>query len=247
MNKEYIQTTDQIIVSTDIGLQKRERLNNTKEILETENNIEEIENIQNNIQEANFFNYKSILDFFTNKYIKKIITISLPIILIIVFGTILSTNPYISLLTVPTIIIGGVIPTTLSSFFAMYKAKKTTNLIHEKANEMVTENLEKEKQKLEQLNKESTILEKKDFGFIDKSIKINKSELIKDLKRKLELIKDYELNKKRYIKLIKKNSLITNLKNNGYSGKDITFLYSLIKNDCDEKASYSIKTLKLKK
>ena len=127
----------------------------------------------------------------------------------------------------------------------MYKAHKFTNLIHEKANEMVTDKLEKEKQKLEQLNKESTILEKNDFGFIDKSIKINKSELIKDLKRKLELIKDYELNKKRYIKLIKKDSLITNLKNNGYSGKDITFLYSLIKNDCDEKTGE--KTFKLKK
>jgi len=43
MNKEIIESENFITVSTDKGLQKRERTNNIIEILKAENNIEEIE------------------------------------------------------------------------------------------------------------------------------------------------------------------------------------------------------------
>lgn len=245
MNKEYIQTGEIFIISTDKGLKKRKRFNNTTEILETENNIEEMEIIQDKIKNKLFFDYKSILNFFTKKNILKISAIALVIGLLLLCGMIMSNNSILLALSIPTIILTGISPAIINEILAITKSEKLNNLIHDKADKIIDKELEKEKQKLEQLNKDGIELAKNDLGILGETIEINRTELIENLKSKLQLIKCYELNKEKYTKYYIKNKLYEKLINEGYSKNSILIIEELIKNDFQEKIKE--KTLKLEK
>lgn len=245
MNKEYIQTGETFIISTDKGLKKRKRLNNTTEILETENNIEEMEIIQDKIKNRLFFDYKSILDFFTKNNIFKISGICLTIGVLMLLGIIMSNNPILLALFIPAVILTGISPAIITAILSTVKSEKLNDTIHKKADKIIDKELEKEKQKLEQLNKDAIELAKNDLGILGETIKINRTELIENLKLKLELIKFYELNKEKYTKYYINNNLYEKLTNEGYSKNSILIIEELIKNDFQEKTNQKI--LKLNK
>jgi len=245
MNKEYIQAGDMYVVSTDKGLKKKERLNNTTEILETENNIEEMEDIKNDIENKEYFNFKTIVDSIIGRNLLKTFLIGVPILSLMSLGMIMSNNPILLLLVIPTLIFGSFSPTLIAAKISTSKANKLNNVMHEKANEHLEKELEIEKQKLNNLNKESVVLAKNDLGILDETVKIDRTKLIEDLKLKLELIGTYELNKKKYIKYYENNILYEKLSNEGYSKTSISLIEELIKNDMIEKTNE--KVLKLEK
>ena len=80
MNKEYIYNQDYVVVNTDKGLEKREKINNIVKILETENNIEEIETKK---EFEDNYSYKEIKETISAKNSKKLMSFSLPISIII--------------------------------------------------------------------------------------------------------------------------------------------------------------------
>ena len=245
MNKEYIQVGEMYVVNTDNGLKKKERLNNTTEILETENNIEEMKNIKKDIENKEFFNFKTIFDSFISKDFAKTGLIIAPICILISIGMVMSNSLILSLLLAPTAISCGFSILIIASKISTSKANKFDNIMHEKANDYLEKELEKEKQKLNELNKESVVLPKYDLGILDETVKIDRTKLIEDLKLKLELIGTYELNKKKYIKYYENNSLYEKLSNEGYSKNEILLIEELIKNDMVEKTNEKI--LKLEK
>ena len=249
MNKEYIQSGNEFIIGTDKGLKKVERVNNMTEILETENNIEEIENIEKQIKDGKFFSYKHILNFVTNKFLKKLFGITSPIIIIITIITaIIISNISIAIAFIPILFSGVCIVSLLGSIISIFKSEKLNDKIEKNANELLKDELQQQNEKLNQLNKESKILADYDLGIMDKTVKIERSKLIDDLKRKLDLIQDYQLNQRKYLKLKKECKLFKELKNKGYSYNDIEFITELALNDLNEENTMQkTKTLKLEK
>lgn len=239
MNKEYIQTGDMFVISTDKGLKKKERLNNTTEILESENNIEKMESIQDKIENKELFNYKQILESLTYKIVKEAYAIYSPIALSAVIVALITGQESIAAILFPTIF---VCPSVIGFIVATTKASKSYNLMHVKANEFVETELENEKQKLEQLNKESFVLPKNDLGILNETIKITETKSIKNLKIRLNLIGDYELNKRKFTRYYENNNLCPKLCSKGYNKDSILVIEELIKNDIEEKVK--VKTLK---
>ena len=83
---------------------------------------------------------------------------------------------------------------------------------------------------------------KNDLGILNETIKITETQLIKNLKVGLNLIGDYELNKREFTKYYENNNLCPKLYSKGYTKESVILIESLIKNDTEEKVK--VKTLK---
>ena len=238
MNKEYEIKDDKLVIIDDKGVQtERNITNNFKEILLTENNIEEIENFNN------YTNFNEIFNNISKQNLKNLVLITLPIsvIIAIILSCIQSIPIYATLLQIPTVV--SAITFFVSDRLSMKEAKELFKEIKTKQESIVDDELTTQKEKLNELNKNSII--QKSNNKIEKE-KINKSELINNLKRKLELIKEYQLNKDEYLEYSKDHFISIKLKNKGYSESDVEFIQMLIKEDLELEIEHQ-KTLKLEK
>ena len=248
MNNEYIYTKDYIIVETDNGLEKRKNTSNISKILEVENNIEEIQKLKSRNNNDEILNYKNILDYNTKQFFKKFFGITLPLILFIAIITSIVSNINIALLILPMLLCGDGILVLLCTPFNIHKSHKDINNISKCTDKLLSEQLQKQKEKLKKLSNESKEVSQNNLDISNETKKINRTELIDNLKRKLELIKDYQLNKKKYIEYSKDHFISIKLKDKGYSESDINFIQTLIKEDLKlEKENKKQKTLNLKR
>lgn len=239
MNKEMIESENFVTVCTNKGLQKRERTNNIMEILKTENNIEEIENL-----ECSFYK-KNIQDYIITKYLKNITKVGLSITMIIALIG-LGVNPLLSvymLFAGLLLIFSGQM---VGIFVGVKKADKIKNKVTGKEINLMDKTINAEREKLNKLKETATINKTYDIGIIGKVQKIERTELIDDLKRKFQLITEYQLNSEKYIEYSKDYFISPKLIDMGYSESDVNFIQMLIEQDIkleDEKQ----KTLNLKK
>lgn len=244
MNKEFTYSNNEIIISTETGLKKTEVVDNIEEILTTQNNIEEMENIKEDIKKEEFFSYRHISDCITLKVFKKLFKITIPIAILITILIAVITDPYMALACSPLIISGLVLLTIMTMPAINLLETKIEKKILHKSDKILNEELEKEYKKLEQLNKVSKITNNQNPDIENKIVKINRTDLLKDLRRKLELIEDYQLNKNIYIKYYEKGLLSTYLINKNYSASDILFIQMLVEEDLKEKKKKSNKKFK---
>ncbi len=246
MNKEYIQAGESFIVSTDSGLKKVQRLDNMTEILETENNIEEIENMKKKNDEQELFDFDNILAYLDGKFLKKFVSIAIPITIITGVTTFILSNVSLAILFSLMVLAGSTFAASFVSTLNLHKHNKIMGKISNSANKLLDAELEKQKQKDKILHIESKVLPRNDLGILDETIKINRTKQMEDLKRKLQLIASYELIKNDLIKFSDDYLLlVTALENAGYSENDIKFIYELMKQDIEE--NEKSKTLKLEK
>ena len=239
MNKEYEIKDDKLVIINDKGVQtERNITNNFKEILLTENNIEEIENFNN------YTNFNEIFNNISKQYLKNLVLITLPIsvIIAIILSCIQSIPIYATILQIPTVV--SAITFFISDRLSMKEAKDLFKKIKTKQESVIDDELTIQKEKLNELNKNLVV--QKSNNKIEKE-KINKSELINNLKRKLKLIEEYEFKKEEFIEYSKNHFISIKLKNEGYSDSDINFIQMLIKEDLKLEKQNEEKTLKLKK
>lgn len=242
MNKKYMYLKDYIVVETDEGLEKRKKSNNIIEILKSENNIEEIKNFSNN-----FTSFEYILNHILDNYIDKAITVAMIIALLITFIAAI-TNVLPVAIALLVIGVTTALATTASSLVALKDSIKVHREVGDKQKEILNSELEKENKKIKKLVREAKIYKQYDLDKIDKIQKIDRTELITELKRKLELITEYQLNKNEYLKLLKNDALTNHFENNKYSEFDIEFLQMLIQEDLKiDNENKKQKTLKLEK
>lgn len=239
MNKEYEIKDDKLVIINDKGVQtERNITNNFKEILLTENNIEEIENFNN------YTNFNEIFNNISKQNLKNLVLITLPIsvIIAIILSCIQSIPIYATILQIPTVV--SAITFFISDRLSMKEAKDLFKKIKTKQESVIDDELTIQKEKLNELNKNLVV--QKSNNKIEKE-KINKSELINNLKRKLKLIEEYEFKKEEFIEYSKNHFISIKLKNEGYSDSDINFIQMLIKEDLKLEKQNEEKTLKLKK
>lgn len=245
MNKEMIESENFVTVLNDNCLNKRERTNNIIEILKTENNIEELEEIN---KQKNYLNFVEVFDNILTQYINKLMSLTLPISLIIaVIISVLQILPFLAaILGIP--VLSSMFTLFISAQLSTKKTNRIFNDIKLKQEKLLNNELDKQKQNLKELNEKAISDKSYDVDIIGKVQKIEKTELIDNLKRKLELIKDYELKKKEYIEYSKDYFISPKLRDNGYSESDINFMQMLMKEDLKlEKENKTQKTLKLEK
>ena len=246
MNKEYIQSGYNFIISTDSGLKKVERLNNMTEILETENNIEEIENLKRKSDKKELFNFQKIRDYVEDKAFKKIFSIAIPLITISAIVTAIISNIDWAITVILLSLAASGTISILSIPIQMNKCHKINKNMYESANVLLDKELKMQKKNEKILHIESKVLAKNDLGILGETIKINRTKLIEDLKRKLKLIETYQLMKKELMKFSDDYLLLSlKLESMGYSESDIKFIYELMKQDIEE--NEKAKTLKLEK
>lgn len=245
MNNEYVYTKDYIIVGTDNGLEKRKNTSNILDILEVENNIEEIVELKVDVSDEHAKERSNLIE---KIYVKNHLLSSGSITVIITILMSIIYNIPTAMVLLPTVFLSASVVYCLCSPLLIKKASKLQNSIKAKQQEILENELENETQKLKQLNKESKVVIEKDLTKMNNIFEIERTELIDDLKRKLELIKDYQLNKEEYIEYSKDHFISIKLRNKGYSENDINFIQTLIKEDLKlEKDNKKQKTLKLKK
>lgn len=240
MNKEMIESENFVTVSTDKGLEKRKRTNNIMEILKTENNIEEIENLECSFYKTN------IQDYIITKYVKNITKVGLSITTIIALIG-LSVNPPLSSIY---ILFSGLLLTfsgqIVGVFVGTKKADKIKNKVTGKEINLLDKTINAEREKLNKLEETAVINKTYDVGIIGKVQKIERTKLIDDLKRKLELITDYQLMKNDLIEYSKDHFTSPKLRDMGYSEGDVEFIQMLMKQDI-KLENEKPKTLKLEK
>lgn len=239
MNKSYILSGDTFLVSTNKGIKKADKIDNIEEILITENNIEEIEELKKNNNEciSNFYN---VFNFLMSKTYKNILKISITLTILITLIATLSINISILLpsLLACLCITGCSLLTAIP--IVSKKSNKLLNKIKKQKNKKLDEDFNKQSENLITLTKESKELTKETNDHI---IFIEKSEMIKNLRRQLKLIETYQLNKRKFVKYYKE---LFKLKDLGYSEKDIQFIQFLIEEDLQYENKNN-KTLKLTK
>lgn len=246
MNKEYIQVGDSFVVSTDQGLKKAKRLDNMTEILEIENNIEEIENLKKQNEKQELYNFKSITKYADRKFFRNFYTIAIPISIMVGISTAILANINLAILTSLMALGGSIFVANTVSTFSLYKNITRIETMEEQADILLESELENQKQKEKTLHIDAKVLEKNDLGILNETKKIEKSKFIENLKRKLEIIKDYQFIKKDIIKFSNDPLLLSLiLEDMGYSESDISFISELIKQDIEE--NEKAKTLKLAK
>lgn len=209
------------ILTDNKGRIKKDATNNIEEILITENNIEQIEcDIQGHL---------SNITFYKNKI------------------TFLKANTLVSLLCIATgvfsLSIGLAWPALIQFILAgawigfsikdIIENKKLIKASEHIINELEN-NLQTEKDKLNELRKDKT------NDLIDqKRKKINKSEVLCNLKRKLDIIYYYEINKSKLINAYKNGTLLyyglKNLDTYFTTYDEQIFLEELILNDLNKK------------
>lgn len=244
MNKEFTYSNNEVIIETGTGFKITEAVDNIKEILTTQNNIEEIENIKkdNDINSKRFHNLEFSNSVFLKSF-KKFGIITTPIAILIYILITVITNIPVGLMSIPLIFSGiGIIGIALDKIIDPHE--KISKKIVEKSNGVLSEELKKQNQKLNQLKKDSKVLTKTDSNMNYEIITIERTDLIEDLRRKLKLIEDYQLNKDKYIKYYKRYLLSTYLKNKNYSTSDILFIQMLVEEDLKEKKKKSNKNSK---
>lgn len=232
MNKELIYTQDGVVVNTDNGLEKRDDNNNIEEILITENNIEEIENKINDLKDGIVgANYKKLLETTSLKYIKNFLEISIPasILVFILAYTCFSLSAAIN--TLPIIALTLIPGCGISSILATTKVNKLHNIYSKRQLNLLENELENQKQKLNELNSKKIINNNCYNSKIGKTKKIDRSKLIEDLKIKLKLIEEYQPNSKQYVEYAKDHFISIKLKDMGYSESDVNFIQELIEED----------------
>ena len=243
MNKEYIYNQDYVVVNTDKGLEKREKINNIVKILETENNIEEIETKK---EFEDNYSYKEIKENISIKNSKKFISFSLPISIIITIILVLFNIFPLSVLGILGLPLLTTITTQLiSEILTSNQTEKMYNKIKIKRDEILHEELINQKEKLKELNNTTILDNSYDIGKIGKIKKCERSKLIDDLKMKLELITDYQLMKDDLIEFSKDHFTSIKLKDMGYSENEVDFIQMLMEQDIKEEKNQ--KTLKLTK
>lgn len=246
MNKEYIQAGNNFIVSTDKGLKKTQRLDNMTQILETENNIEEIENLKKLNDNDELYDISKILNRIQKKFLKIFSIIAISITSIVGVTTLILSNIDLAILFSLVSLSSFILVANIVSTINLPKHYKLIKNITDSADELLDSELEKQKQKDKILHVDSKVLADNDLGILGETIKIENTKLIDNLKRKLELIKDYQLMQKNLMKFSDDYLLLSlKLKDMGYSENDINFIYSLMKQDVEQKEK--AKTLKLEK
>ena len=245
MNKEYIQAGYNYIISTDSGLKKVERVHNMTEILETENNIEEIEYLKRRSDNKEIFNFQKIRDYVDGKAFKKIFSIAFPLITISAIVTAIISNIDMAVTVLLLSLSATGITSILSTPIQMHVCHKINKNIYESADVLLDNELENQKEKIKKLEEESKVLAKNDVGILGETIKIKRTKLIEDLKRKLQLIEFYQIKKKHLMKYSKDGFVSIHLRNLGYSESDADFILMLMKQDIEEKEKAKI--LKLEK
>lgn len=246
MNKEYIQAGNNFIVSTDKGLKKTQRLDNMTQILETENNIEEIENLKKLNDNDELYDISKILNRIQKKFLKIFSIIAISITSIVGVTTLILRNIDLAILFSLVSLSSFILVANIVSTINLPKHYKLIKNITDSADELLDIELEKQKQKDKILHIDSKVLADNDLGILGETIKIENTKLIDNLKRKLELIKDYQLMQKNLMKFSDDYLLLSlKLKDMGYSENDINFIYSLMKQDVEQKEK--AKTLKLEK
>lgn len=112
------------------------------------------------------------------------------------------------------------------------KTKKSLENTFEKSNQLLNETYSEEQEKLKDLKK---LAEQRNLK-TEKSTHYVRSEVICSLHRKLNLIKEYEINKSKIISYYKKGLMVEVMYLYDYDEEDIRFIEELIKNDLiDEK------------
>ena len=246
MNKEYIQVGDSFVVSTDQGLKKAKRLDNMTEILETENNIEEIENLKEKNNNAELYDIEIVCKISDRKFLKAISIAAFIITSIVGLSTIILSNINLAILFSLVSISSFILAANIASTLNLPKNIKRVENMEEQAHILLDKELENQKEKMIELKKESKVLPSNDLGILDETKKIEKSKLIENLKRKLEIIKDYQFIKKDIIKFSNDPLLLSLiLEDMGYSESDISFISELINQDTEE--NEKAKSLKLAK
>ena len=236
MNKEYVKDHRKVIVLSDNGVETREKTDNIVDVLETENNIEEIQALKPLVKKSYFTNLKNNKDFFVKKEL---------------FKTVTYLALFIAFITTLLMEVVGVFPalhgfcwcTLCSGLITMLKiaqletkAEMATDAIIKRQDKLVSIELQNQHAKLKELVKNARI----DKSFIPSEIgivrKINNTELLKNLKRKLELINFYELNKEGFI--------LTKINEGNFSDSEKEFLKSLIIEDMKEQEKKKTKIFK---
>lgn len=218
MNKEFEIINNKVNIFTDDkGIIEKNSTNNIEKILITENNIEEIENDIKRILKKISLSDNKVLSYWDS---------ILGAVLCFGFGIL---SNVIGIWWISTILIlgsVGYLGFAINEIKAYANTKKTNKRILKE----LADNLEIQKNKLNELNKD------KSNDLINQEKKsINTSEEIDILKRKLNIIRYYQINKSTLIKAYKKGNL--NKITNGYlfNEHDTYLLEELIKNDLNIK------------
>lgn len=205
---------------------------NLKEILITKNNIEEIENNIKTIQDIE----KKLTLFWILKAPLLALLFSSFFAIPMFYYDAFSVRLMLFVCTSVFIAVSGA---SLIDSIELYKKYKLSNKLQYN---LLLEEKEKELEKLKHLE---SISKNKTVEKVEHKT-ISRSEMIKNLKHKLELIKNYSKNKKFFIKCYKTDSLhaLTGLYE--YEHKDIIFIKNLIeedlKNEIKEKTKQKVKS-----
>lgn len=227
MNREFEIVDDKAIVLTDDrGKIYREITNNIEEILITENNIEEMEEKLENVKNKIVFSKKKMKSGWLYIGCGSLWLVSF--ILNAIRGN--WATSFFNFLCVASY--------TSLGYFGNVKSELKFIKSSKKVILELEQNLESEKKKLNELNKDKT----NDLMFItpDKK-KIDRSEEIINLKRKLDVIYSFEIHKRKLIRYYKKGVLREMTRNYlCFYDEDYCLLEELIKNELNRKEEKKI-------
>lgn len=202
------------------------------EISNTNDNIEIIENkIKNHILKN-----KPLSKFLEMAVITILLTtgITIPIVF-------LKTNLWIKVSGILGVL--GISSLGITNILEDLKINKASKNIHNKSNEILKETMIKEETKLNNLIKEA---QKKNLEIVETTHKV-RSEVIKNLEKKLKLIELYEFNKTKILKFYNKGLMVEVMCMYDLNENDMKFIEELIKNDLINLEEKQNKNQKVKK
>lgn len=224
MNKKIEYLNDNINVIDENGNKiKRDLVDNIENILIVENNIEEIKHEEEKLA---FEQYTTELN---NKIINTITVTVFLLTLLTLISTMIINFPGTIITGIATIFMGS---STLTSLIVKkINTNYSKNIKVQQA--ILNEKLQEETKKLENLKKNSKTIQ----PVAEPTTKeISTSELISNLRNKLQIIKDYQYNKKRFTNYFYLGKIEEELMKKGYSSNDIELIKELINNDIKEKS-----------
>ena len=236
MNKEYVKTVKNVVVLTNNGIKTMENIDNVKKVLQTENNIEEINKLKELVKLGEFSSFIENKKFLIKKNLPKNI---LPFAGFIFFLSILLTNSF-------GLYEGLKFSLALLSFLGVFtifeialcksEAKEKFKTSLHKQTKLLDVELNNQHRNLRELVKNAKI----DKSFIPSELnkvqKIDRTKLIENLKRKLELINFYELNKDGFV--------LTAIMEGDFTDSEKEFLKSLMMQEEKERENKKIKIFK---
>ena len=218
MNKEYIYNGGNVTVIDENGSARPvEYSNNLEEILIQENLIEEMEKRIKKLGNVNVNNKRYIPNFVPAIFLAMVIakmvipSIGLDEVINTVFGT-------MNLSTIATLGVGiWMLPLAIFLDTVVYyqeKQKRKENRAKSAEYEYLQKELKIQKDKLDELNKNKTIINREDGFRVEK---VNDSDALNELKGCLTLYSDLGYNTEKYYKLLKKGKLDKALVKKGYA------------------------------